>query len=425
MRIKIKESTLNGTFPVPGSKSHTIRAVAFGALAEGTSEIRNPLVSEDSLSSLNGAEALGAQVEKLGSLWKIRGNGGIIRLSRKLLDMGNSGTSLRIFSGLAALGCEEVSFDGDSSLRTRVMAPLLSAYEQMGVSVKSTGGGFCPLSVKGPVRGGKVEIECKSSQFLTALLVSLPLAKGDTEITVTKLNEVPYVEITLDWLYRMSVRYEKSNDLKWFKIYGEQKYGAFKFSVPGDFSTATFPLVAAAVTGGEIRLENLDFNDRQGDKEVFTYLEKMGAEIIRGPQMTTVKSKGMLRGIEMDLNSTPDALPALAVAGCFAEGQTVLKNVPQARIKETDRIACMTCELRKMGADITELEDGMIIRKSSLRGAELEGHGDHRIVMSLAIAGMFAEGETTINGAEAASVTYPEFFKHFQNAGADFRKMEN
>ncbi|MEM4248596.1 MAG: 3-phosphoshikimate 1-carboxyvinyltransferase, partial [Candidatus Nanoarchaeia archaeon] len=391
---------------------------AFGSVAEGISKIRNPLISWDTLSSLNGAMAIGASVERKDNEWGIRGNGGKLRISQDMIDMGNSGTSLRIFCGLASLADTKTGFDGDSSLRTRPMNPLLSALEQLGAKTESKNG-FCPLSIQGPIKGGNVKIECKSSQYLTSLLIALPLAKNDSKIEVTLLNEAPYVEITLDWLRRLGIAFEASSDLKHYTIKGQQKYKAFECLIPGDFSTATFPLVAAAVTGGEVKLFNLDFNDRQGDKEVFSFLQKMGATIIKEKDFTIVRSDGILNGGEFDLNATPDALPAMAVAACCAKGKTVLKNVPQARIKETDRIACMTCELRKMGANIEELPDGMIIYGGQhLHGAELESYGDHRIAMSLAIAAFCAEKESIIKSAESASVTYPAFFEDFRKAGA-------
>lgn len=417
MNIKISRSRICGEFHVPGSKSHTIRAVAFASVADGISKIHNPLISGDTLSSLNGAIAIGASIEKNKDEWQIRGNGGKLRISKDLIDMGNSGTSLRIFSGLVSLADTKTSFDGDSSLRTRPMRPLLSALEQLGAKTESKNG-FCPLSIQGPIKGGNVTIECKSSQYLTSLLIALPMAKNDSKIEVTLLNEAPYVEITLDWLRRLGIYFEASADLKHYTIKGQQRYNAFEYLIPGDFSTATFPLVAAAVTGGEVKLFDLDFNDRQGDKEVFSFLEKMGATIVKGKDHTIVRSNGNLNGGEFDMNATPDALPAMAVAACCAKGKTVLKNVPQARIKETDRIACMTCELRKMGANIEELPDGMIIYGSPLHGAELNSYGDHRIAMSLAIAAFCAEGDSIIKEAEAASVTYPAFFEDFQKAGA-------
>ncbi len=422
MRIISEKSALGGEICVPGSKSHSIRAVAVATMAEGSSTIVNPLSSGDTLSSLAASEAFGAEVRKKNDFWRIKGVGGKLRPCAKTIDLGNSGTSLRIFTALASLADTAYSFDGDSSLRTREMKPLLDSLRDLGVETSSAGG-KCPLSVRGPLKGGQTSIEGNSSQFVTALLFAAPLAKGGTGIEVTRLNEKPYVEITLDWLRKQEIEMEFSQDLSSYRIKGGQAYKPFELPIPADFSTATFPLVAAAIAGGELRIRNLDFNDRQGDKEIFATIAKMGVEVEKGPEWTLARGPKRLKAISVDLNSTPDALPALAVAMCFAEGRSEILNVPQARIKETDRIACMARELRKMGADIEELPDGMIINGGrGLKGALLDGHGDHRIVMALAIAGLAAEGRTIVDGSEAAAVTYPGFIRDFARLGARFKE---
>ena len=423
MNLEVSRSTIRGEISVPGSKSHTIRAVAIAAMSDGISKIRRPLISGDTLSSLNAASAFGAGIDKQKDLWTIKGVAGKPVMKQGVIDVGNSGTTLRIFGGLSSISSHKTEFDGDDSLRTRHMAPVLSALEMLGAKTVSKDG-KCPLSIQGPIRGGKTTVEGKSSQFLTAVLLAVPLIEGDTEISVFNLNEKPYVEITLDWLNRQNIKFEYSKDLLNFKIKGGQAYKPFELIIPADFSTATFPLVAAAITGGEVVIKNLDFNDRQGDKEVFSYLKKMGMNIKRGFEKTIVRTSGKLNGIDIDLNSTPDALPAMAVAACFATGNTRLLNVPQARIKETDRIACMTCELRKMGAEIEELSDGMVISNSRLHGAEVDSYQDHRIAMALAIAGLNAEGKTVVKNAESAAVTYPEFVEDFRKLGAEFKSID-
>jgi len=419
MKIKVKKSILNGTIAVPGSKSHTIRAVAIASAANGLSVIKSPLISEDTLSALAASEILGAEVEKYDTFWRINGTSGKLNLNSDTIDMGNSGTSLRIFTALASMGDKIVKFDGDESLRSRPMASLLSALRDLGVKVE-TSNNKCPLSVQGPAKGGKTVIDGTSSQFLTALLIALPMAENDSFLNVVNLNEIPYVEITLGWLARQGISMEYPDDLSSFHIKGGQTYSAFDTLIPADFSTAAFPLVGAALTAGKVNIKNLDFSDLQGDKMVFEFLQKMGTDIIFSENDTIVSASSSLIGQEFDLNSTPDALPVMAVAGAFASGQTSLLNCPQARIKETDRIKCMTIELKKLGCQIEELEDGMIIHGgASLIGTELHGYSDHRIVMALTIAGMLIDGETIIDTAEAAAVTYPSFIEDFKKLGAD------
>ena len=420
MDIRVNRSQVNGVITVPGSKSHTIRAAAVAAMADGISIIHSPLESEDTRSCLNSAVLFGATVNETPECWRVTGTGGRFKDPGHTVDMGNSGTSLRIFSGLAALAGFKVTFDGDDSLRTRPMGPLLDALALLGVKTESRDG-KCPVSIQGPLAGGKTSVNGKSSQFLTSLLFAAPLAAGDTEITVFNLNERPYVEITLGWLDRLGIRYERNADMSFFKVYGGQHYQHFEWTIPADFSTAEFPLGAAVLAGGEIEIRNLDFSDLQGDKAVFDFFSRMGADIRRSEHSTIVRPGKALNGIDVDLNATPDALPLMSAVAACANGTTRLLNVPQARIKETDRIACMTRELRKMGAKITELDDGMVIEGTQLHGTEVEGYGDHRIVMALAIAGLAAEGETVVNGAEAAAVTYPGFIKDFISIGADFK----
>jgi len=422
MKIKVKKSTINGIISVPSSKSHTIRAIAIATAAEGRSLIHNPLISEDTLAGLNAATTLGAKVIKTDGLWKIDGTGADFQKKANLINMENSGTSLRIFSGLAATADFPVTFDGDNSLRSRPMTPLISALEKLGVSISSTNG-RCPLTITGPVRGGKTIVEGTSSQFLTALLIALPMAKENSYVKVIGLNEIPYVEMTLNWLCKEGIEIEYPENMSYFNIKGNQKYPAFETTIPADFSTAAFPLVAALLTNGKITIRDLDFDDQQGDKAIFDFMTEMGAKVIKKIKTTEITSPHKMSGKTFDLNATPDALPVMAVTGALTDGVTSLINCPQARIKETDRIKCMSCELRKMGAEIEELDDGMIIKSSTLHAAEVQSYGDHRIAMALTIAGMCTNEETTINEAEAAAVTYPSFINDFQKLGADIKTI--
>jgi 3-phosphoshikimate 1-carboxyvinyltransferase len=422
MKIKVCKSILNGELAVPGSKSHTIRAIAAALMAEGISIVRAPLDSADTRSMLEAAKLLGAKVCEHLDRWEITGTGGKVAVPGQVIDMGNSGTGLRILSGIAGTADGKITFDGDASLRSRPMGQLTDALNNLGVKVETLGG-KCPVSLQGPLRGGKTEVVGTSSQFLTALLFACPFAKNDTEIFPVDLQEKPYVEITLGWLKRLGVEFEAAPDMSYFKVPCGQKFKAFDWTIPADFSTAAFPLGAGAIAGGEIRIKNLDFNDLQGDKAVFDFVEQFGAKIERSAEYTRVSS-GELHAVKLDLNSTPDALPLLAVVAACAEGTSRFFNVAQARIKETDRIACMTCELRKMGIEVQELPDGMIIHGGKLRGAELESYDDHRIVMALTVAALAADGESVINDAESAAVTYPDFIADFKALGADIEVVQ-
>ncbi len=426
MNLHIEPSRVAGSVAVPGSKSHTIRAITGALLAEGTSTVRAPLESDDTASTLQAAVRLGARVEKTASNWRITGTGGRLSKPSGVLDMGNSGTGLRMLSAAAALLDSEVKFDGDASLRTRGMAPLLNALAQLGVRVTAAPGGHCPLSVHGPLQAGHAEVEAVCSQFLTALLFVGAYVENGLEITVTKLAEAPYVEITLAWLERLGVHFEATPDRMYFRIPGRQTFQAFDAVIPADFSTAAFPLGAGIVAGAGtgVTILNLDFSDAQGDKAVFDMLESLGAKLRRQPDSSvTVLPGSVLHSGVLDLAATPDALPLLAaVAASAPSGVTItLGNVAQARSKETDRIAGMTAELGKMGAKIEELPDGMVIHGTRLHGARVNCRKDHRLAMALAVAALGADSPSEIMDAEACAVTYPEFIEDFRKLGADFR----
>lgn len=420
MKIRSAKSKLAGEILIPASKSHTIRAVSIAAMAEGISILRNPLISSDALSSIAGAREIGADIITSAE-WQVKGTGGKISPKCKFIDVGNSGTTLRIQTALCALASHPVKFDGDNSIRNRPMTPLFSALEKLGVTIIESANGKCPFVIQGPIKGGKTTVNGISSQFLTALLIACPLAEGDTEIEVENLHEKPYVEMTLDWLRKMKIQFEHRG-LDWFYIKGNQQYKAFDRSIPADFSSATFSACAAAITGSEILIKGLDFNDHQGDKAVFDYLERMGVQLRHTEAGVWVKG-GKLKGIDIDMNNTPDALPAMAVTACFASGTTRLMNVPQARLKECDRIAATNRELSKMGAKIEELKDGLIIHHSPLKGNIVHGYDDHRMVMALAIAGLTAEGTTVVDTAESIDVTYPTFVEDMRALGATLTKV--
>ena len=426
MKWRVLPSKLSGVIDVPPSKSHTIRAVLVATLSGGSSKIIRPLMSGDGASAINAAKSMGAKVEEKGDTLLITGIGNNFDLGTDDLDMGNSGTSTNLFASAAALGKRTRRFDGDGSLRLRPVKPLLIALQQLGAHYCcETAGRDLPFTVKGPLIGGNATVNGISSQFVSSLLLSCPLIPNDTTITVVDLHERPYVEITLWWLDRLGIKYEKSADMTGFHIFGGQQYRPIDLRIPADFSSATFPAVAAAVTGSELTIRGTDFSDPQGDKKVFDVLAEMGVVLRKEKTSVVVEGASGFSGREIDLNTMPDALPALAVLGCLASDTTRIVNVAQARIKETDRIAVMTQELKKMGACIQEEKDGVTVHRSDLTGAHVNGHGDHRVVMALALAGMAAKGETIIDTAESAAVTYPGFLEDFAGLGAKIYKIED
>lgn len=404
-----------------------IRALLIASLASGESVLERPLSSTDTAAAVAACRALGAEVDDGDpKRWRVTGTDGQLTAPREQIDVGNSGTTLYLASAVAALGSGATVFTGDEQIRRRSAANLLAALRDLGARIEERGeNGAAPYSVRGPLTGGRTSIECPTSQYLSALLLAAPLAGGDSEIAVPLLYERPYVDITLSWLDDQGIRYRREGYER-FAIPGGQAYRPFSTAIPADFSSATFFMAAAAVTGGELLLEGLDPGDSQGDKEAAALLEEMGCTVIweegglriAGPRRPD-GSRAPLRGGTFDLNAMPDALPALAAAACYAEGETRLVNVPQARTKETDRIAVMRRELEALGGACSEQPDGLVIHgRGGLAGGESRGHGDHRVIMALAVAGLGAEGPTLIDDTSAAAVTFPDFFDLLAEAGA-------
>jgi 3-phosphoshikimate 1-carboxyvinyltransferase len=420
----VEKSRLNGSVVIPGSKSHTIRAVTIAALADGESTIRNPLVSSDTLSAVECYRAFGAEIDTSQvDIWRVQGTSGRISAPQEVIDVGNSGTTLRIAVGTAALSqaSADITLTGDEQIQSRPIEPLLQSIRDLGARSDSLkGNGKAPVKISGPMTGGKTTLECMTSQYLSSLLLAAPLAEGDTVIEVSLLNEPDYVQMTLDWLDKQEIEYQHDN-MKQFRIKGGQSYKAFDAAIPADFSSATFFLCGAVIADADITLIGLDFSDSQPDKAVADYLRKMGADVRIEQGKVRVKSSSLF-GTEIDMNRTPDALPAMAVTALFAEGTTRLVNVPQARAKETDRIRCMAEELKKLGGRTEELPDGLIVHQNKhLKAADLNGRSDHRIVMALSLAALAIEGKTTIDTAEAMNITFPDYVELMQSVGANMK----
>ena len=424
MKLTATKSVLRGRVAIPGSKSHTIRAVALASLARGSSELVEPLVSADTAAAVQCYRKLGAKIE-CGKSWQVTGTAGALSTPDDVIDVGNSGTTLRFGLASAALLTDGAAvFTGDHQIRKRPLGPLIASLNDLGARCRSTRpGGMAPVVIEGTMRGGQTDLEAVTSQYLSALLINAPLAEQDTVINLTVLNEKPYVEITLAYLREMGIEYQ-NDDMKRFVVKGGQHYESFTKRIPADFSSATFFLCAGALLDADMTICGLDFNDPQGDKAVVEILREMGADIQIEDRRLHIK-RGRLNGIEVDLNATPDALPALAVLAAFADGPSHLYNVPQARLKETDRIAAMAAELSKLGADVTELPDGMIIKPAKLSAADLCGHHDHRIVMALSLAGMALPGRCTIDTAEAIEVTFANYVELMHQVGANLEMTQD
>ena len=433
MDVRITPHRFTDSIKIPASKSHTIRQLFIASLAEGVTKIYNPLDSYDTLSCISACNEFGASVtthcEDDDIFWNVCGLNGFKDQFEKCLkeqnksfniDVGNSGTTLYLALAIAGLQLNKINFTGDNQIQKRSAAPLLNALAGLGIQVQSKEG-CVPIVVKGPWKGGKVSLSCPTSQYLSALLIAAPSAPSGTvtEIDVPLLNEKPYIDMTLSYLKTHGIPFERAPDYSHFIIPGGSAWKVLpqKKSVPGDFSSAAFHAAAAAITGGPVTLRGLDPQDTQGDKFFFEMLSDMGCDVSWNDeeQFLTISRESTLRGKTFDLNASPDLLPAAAVVAAFAEGDTKLVNVANARIKETDRIAVMASELAKLSVECTELPDGIIIHgKGKIRpiseNIHINGHSDHRIVMAFSVAALGSPVPIVITTAESAAVTFPGFF---------------
>ncbi|CAD7772955.1 3-phosphoshikimate 1-carboxyvinyltransferase [Candidatus Methanoperedenaceae archaeon GB37] len=419
MDVRVSSSRLEGVVNAPPSKSYTHRAVAIASLARRT-RVLDPLISDDTRSTMHVARMLGAEVERLEDHIQVIGTQGEISTPDNVVDVGNSGTTLRIMTAVSALASGAVVLTGDASIRRRPNNPLLVALNDLGADAFSTrNNGMAPLVVRGKLRGGKTFIDGSvSSQFITGLLIACPFAERDTEIVVRgTLKSRPYVEITLEMLRRAGVEItvEEGVNLR-FRVEGGQNMHVSEYQVPGDFSSASY-LLAAGALFGEVTVTNM-YPTAQGDSLIIQILEEMGADIRWNKNKGVVRVReSELTGCVIDVGETPDLLPTLAVLGALAEGTTRIENAKHVRYKETDRVHAMARELTKMGAIVKEEEESLTIKGSKLHGAKLDGWGDHRIVMALTLAGI-AAGNTTISTAESVKISYPNFFEDMRRLGA-------
>ncbi len=384
--------------------------------------ITNVLDSADATSCINAIERLGATVTRTG----IAATGGLslrvdpipekrfpenptsINESELRIDVGNSGTSLYLLTAIAATNTRRVCFDGDESIRRREAGPLLTALRELGASV--TGGPAAPYCVAGPIGSGRISLASPTSQYLSALLLAAPLSAGEAiTIDLIELNERPYVDMTCWWLDRLGVRYEREAYERFTVWPLGTRYPALSSALPGDYSSASFWFCAAAITGRPVTVGGLDPTDVQGDRAVLDILAELGCAISWNGDEVTVSGRATGEGV-FDLNAIPDALPVLAVTAAYAGGPIELGNVPQARAKETDRIAVMANELGVLGVATKEKSDGLVVFPTKPSGGTVSSHGDHRVAMAAAIAALGAGGPIHIADSDAAAVTYPRFF---------------
>ena len=395
MRIaKIQKSNISGTVQVPPSKSAAHRALICSFLAGGGNV--SPLIdSKDMQATLGVISAL--------------------QDDKPVADCIESGSTLRFMIPVAAALGKTVKFVGRGKLPERPIGDYLRLLPEHGIKCDCTG--TLPLTVSGKLTPGRFEIAGNvSSQYITGLLLALPILDGDSEIVLTtELQSKPYVDMTLKVMADFGVKVEERENS--YFIPGNQVYQKRDYTVEADWSQAAFFMVAGALFG-DVALTGLDVNSTQGDKKIADILKKFGADVAVSNDSVVVK-KSQLHGIEINATDIPDMVPSLAVAGIYASGKTVIMGAQRLRYKESDRIESIVYNLKKLGAYVEETADGMIITGSTLHAANMKGFNDHRIVMAMTVAATGVDGLSTIDDAQSINKSYPDFFNDFNSIGGN------
>ena len=445
MKAISKKSVLAGHITVPGSKSHTIRALILAAMADGTSHISNPLPSNDCLSTAAAVRKVGADVDfgdENSGVWTVKGAGKNLHLPEDQIDVGNSGSLMYFLCPVLSTLPGQCTFTGDESICRRPVNHLIDALCQFGAKGRSLNKGpngsegtTPPFTFCGPIDVNKTLVtEGALSQYISGFMMAASRLNGTLKMELTNPKETPYLTMTKLWLESLGVPVEISPDFKHISVTGPVPFKAFDRAVPSDWEGVAFPLIAALISGSSIVIDNIDGSGSQGDDKIVEVLQSVGADI----EWRREKSQLLVRGgkvlstagfpdgrLTVEMSAFPDAICALAVIACFIEGKTVFTDIDICRKKETDRIKAMTSELTKLGAKIVDEGDRLVVYGDggkSLHGGEVESYKDHRIVMSLACLGLgLAEGESvTVNDAEWCSVTFPKFFEVMNDIGAGF-----
>ncbi|UTC65618.1 3-phosphoshikimate 1-carboxyvinyltransferase [Treponema sp. OMZ 788] len=451
MILKIKKSLPLSTLPieVPPSKSHSMRALVLASFAEDSSEIKNFLISGDTKTAITVFESLGVKfrIEN-----KTKSSADIIVFPPKAglkkriksqqsikIDAGNSGTLFYFLGSILSLISSDFVLTGDLSILKRPLAPLTDIYDEFGLKYEFFDGlGKAPIRVLGEpisipedaslIKGLEkkaVHLEGDFSQVVSGLLLGAALSNYFLQINLQRAGELPYLKMTLHWLQTCGISFNVSGDFKTFKINGQQKIPGFSATIPADWSSAAFPIALGLITHSAIGIKNIDINDVQGDSGIINILKKMNAEIHFDDKNKILKVfPSSLKGGTFDCSEMPDAVPALSAIACFAQGETLLTNIEICRYKECDRLFAVASELKKLGADITEGRNFLLIKGNDgkdLIPARVFSHGDHRIAMMLAVMGFGIDGKDSsdfiLQDAECFDISYPSFLDDLKKMG--------
>ncbi|ABF45301.1 3-phosphoshikimate 1-carboxyvinyltransferase [Deinococcus geothermalis DSM 11300] len=419
-------SELRGELRAQPSKNYTTRYLLAAALAEGETRVVGAATSEDAEALIRCLRAWGADVDRVGEDVVVRGFGAHPRAGMTL-NPGNAGAVARFLMGVAALTTDTTFVtDYSESLGRRPQGDLLAALERLGARVSSRNGQL-PVTLSGPVRGGRVEVSAqRSSQYASALMFLGPLLPDGLDLRLTgEIKSHAPLRQTLDTLAAFGLQARASADLTRITIPGGQAYRPGRVLVPGDYPGSAALLVAAALLPGEVTVTNLREGDLQGEREALNVLRAMGADLVREGDRVTVRGGRPLHAVTRDGDSFTDAVQALTAAAAFARGTTTWENVATLRLKECDRISDTRRELERLGLTATETADSLSITGADRIPGDLtaDGHGDHRMIMLLTLLGLRAEAPLRITGAHHIRKSYPLFFRHLEELGAHFEYL--
>jgi len=422
MNITVTPSKINGTVTAPPSKSATHRAVILASLATGKSVIDNPLFSDDTRRTIDGLVALGIPIEVFEKSIVVHGGPDQLHAPTTTVELENSGTSLRLLTGIAALINGETTFTGSKRLLERPMSDLADALLQIGVTVAIDKQKIA-IKGRGVIPGEAIRINAaKSSQFLSSLLLISPLAEKDTSISISDLQSKPYVALTIEMMRQFGVHVEADELLTTITIPGKQQYKPRSIIIEGDYSSSSYLFAAAALVGGGVTVTNLNKNSTQGDRYFLTLIEQMGCVISFANTRASVTRVRPLRPLTIALGDYPDIVQTVAIVAAVADGETILTDIAHLQHKETDRLHDTATELSKFGISVTASRDELRIRGGIPNGATITTHNDHRMAMAFSILGLAAKGETVISNAEVVTKSYPDFFVDLKKIGARIKE---
>jgi len=417
--------TLQGVLTAPASKSYTQRMLIAAALSDGSGKVINPLLSEDTLATFRAITALGVQVQEDRDCWIVNGTREL-KVITDVIDVGESGATLRFMIPIAALASGRSIFQLSASLERRPIEPLLSSLKMLNVEAYTKRiSGFQTVIVEGKkeISGGKTCISGDiSSQFISGLMFACPMANADIEIQITTpLESKDYVKMTQEVLSMHQIKVQIDEDYQHIHIPSRQIFRQINSEVPGDFSSAAFLLAASAITNSHVKINNLNYKTMQGDRVILDILKQMGVnEKIYDNNIEIHGVDGLLQAVDIDAKNIPDLVPICAVLACYANGQSKIFNAQRLKFKESDRLATVYEELTKMGALINMDETSLTIKgPCKLHGASINSHNDHRIAMACTVAALKAKGETTVENAECIRKSYPLFYNDLASIGAE------